>query len=87
MANIKQSLKRARQSERHRVINKWQVTRMNTFIKRVLAAIASKNVAEAKESYRAATSVIDKMVTKGLIHKNKAARHKSRLNKQIVALA
>jgi small subunit ribosomal protein S20 len=87
LANIKQSLKRARQSEKHRVINKWQVTRMNTFIKNVLTAITGKNVEAAKEAYRQATSVIDKMVTKGLIHKNKADRHKSRLNKKIVALA
>ncbi len=87
MANIKQSIKRARQSEKHRIVNKWQVTRMNTFIKKVLAAITDKNVNEAQAAYREATSVIDKMVTKGHIHKNKAARHKSRLNKKIVALA
>lgn len=87
LANIKQSLKRARQSEKRRVINKWQTSRMNTHIKRVLTAIESKDVAQAQQEYRATTSIIDKMVTKGLIHKNKAARHKSRLNKQLVAIA
>ncbi len=87
MANIKQSIERARQSEKHRAVNKWQKSRMNTHIKRVLAAIESKNTEQAQEEYRVTTSVIDKMVTKGLIHKNKAARHKSRLNKQIVAIA
>lgn len=86
MANKKQSLKRVLQAEKHRIRNKWQVSRMNTFIKRVLAAIQNKNVAEAQTAYRDATSMVDKMVTKGLIHKNKAARHKSRLNKQIVAI-
>ena len=59
---------------------------MNTHIKRVLMAIENKNSAEAQTEYRLAVSAIDKMVTKGLIHKNKAARHKSRLNKHIVAL-
>ena len=57
------------------------------FHQKVLAAITDKNVNEAQAAYREATSVIDKMVTKGHIHKNKAARHKSRLNKKIVALA
>lgn len=87
MANKKQSIKRVLQSEKHRIQNKWQVSRMNTFIKRVLTAIQNKNEAEARSAYRDATSAIDKLVTKGLIHKNKAARHKSRLNKHIVALA
>lgn len=87
MANIKQSLKRARQSEKHRVVNKWQRSRMNTHIKKVLVAIESKNVEQAQQEYRTTTSIIDKMVTKGLIHKNKASRHKSRLNKQLAAIA
>lgn len=85
MANIKQSIKRARQSEKHRTQNKWQVSRMNTSIKRVLAAVASSDLEQAQAAYRTATSTIDKMVTKGLIHRNKAARHKSRLNKHVVS--
>lgn len=87
MANTKQALKRSRQAEKHRVENKWQVSRMNTFIKRVLAAIESKDAATAKTEYQTAVGVIDRMANKGLIHKNKAARHKSRLNKHIAALA
>lgn len=87
MANIKQSLKRARQAEKHRTRNKWQISRMNTHIKRVIAAIEKKDRTEAQTEYRSAVSAIDKMVTKGLIHKNKAARHKSRLNKHIKELA
>lgn len=86
MANSKQALKRSRQAEKHRVGNKWQVTRMNTFIKRVLAAIESKNTDSAKAEYRTAVSLIDRLVGKGLVHKNKAARHKSRLNKHIAAI-
>ncbi|MBS0287739.1 MAG: 30S ribosomal protein S20 [Proteobacteria bacterium] len=87
MANTKQALKRSRQAEKHRVENKWQISRMNTHIKRVLAAIESKDANTAKTEYTSAVSVIDKMVNKGLVHKNKAARHKSRLNKHIAALA
>ncbi len=87
MANTKQAMKRSRQAEKHRIQNKWQVSRMNTFIKRVLAAIESKDAKTAQVEYKAAVSTIDRMVGKGLIHKNKAARHKSRLNKHIAALA
>lgn len=87
MANTKQALKRARQAEKHRVNNKWQVSRMNTHLKRVLTAIEAKNTEQAQAEYRLATSIIDRLVTKGLVHKNKAARHKSRLNKRLVQLA
>lgn len=87
MANSKQALKRSRQAEKHRVGNKWQTSRMNTSIKRVLAAIESKDSDTAKTEYRTAVSLIDRLVGKGLIHKNKAARHKSRLNKHIAEIA
>ena len=87
MANTKQALKRARQSQKHRMSNKWQVSRFTTMIKSVLEAIESKDAAKAKELYQEAASTIDKMATKGLIHKNKAARHKSRLNKHLSALS
>jgi len=89
LANTKkanQALKRARQSEKRRVENKWQMSRMGTYIKRVLTAIESKNQDLAKTEYRDAASIIDRLVTKGLIHKNKANRHKSRLNKRLKAL-
>jgi len=87
LANTKQALKRSRQAEKHRIENKWQISRMNTHLKRVLAAIESKDVNKAKEEYKIAISAADRLVNKGLIHKNKAARHKSRLNKHIAALA
>lgn len=86
MANTKQAAKRARQGEKHRVNNKWQVSRMHTHLKRVITAIASGNAADAQTEYRLAISLTDRLVTKGLIHKNKASRHKSRLQKQITAL-
>lgn len=87
MANIKQALKRARQSEKQRQSNKWQTSRMNTYIKYVLHAIKNNDLNGAQAAYKTAISVIDKMANKGIIHKNKAARHKSRLNKQVATLA
>ncbi len=87
MANTKQAAKRARQAEKHRVGNKWQVSRMNTHIKGVIAVIEDKNKTEAQAKYQQAVSAIDRMVNKGLVHKNKAARLKSRLNKRVAALA
>lgn len=87
MANTKQAAKRARQAEKHRVGNKWQVSRMNTRIKSVIAVIEEKKKTEAQAEYQQAVSAIDRMVNKGLVHKNKAARLKSRLNKRVAALA
>ena len=59
---------------------------MRTAIKKVIAAIESGDKAAAETAYQAAVPSIDKSVNKGLIHRNKAARHKSRLNAQIRAL-
>ena len=59
---------------------------VRTYIKRVDAAIAAGDGGAAATAMTEATPLIDKMVTKGIMHKNKAARHKSRLNKQIKAL-
>jgi small subunit ribosomal protein S20 len=58
-----------------------------TSLKKVLSAIASGDKEAATAAYTAATPLLDRMATKGLIHKNKAARHKSRLAAQIKALA
>jgi small subunit ribosomal protein S20 len=60
---------------------------VRTNIKRVIAAIASGDAEQARAAYDQAVPVIDRMADKGIIHKNKAARHKSRLNAQIKALA
>lgn len=87
MANTKQARKRAIQSEKHRANNKWQMTRMNTSLKAVLAAIASGDINLAQSTYRTASAEVDKMANKGLIHRNKASRHKSRLHKHIAKLS
>ena len=86
MANSAQARKRARQSEKHRQHNAGMRSRMRTYIKKVVSAIESGNRTDAEAAYRAAAPVIDQMAGKGLIHKNKAARHKSRLNAHIRAM-
>jgi small subunit ribosomal protein S20 len=60
---------------------------VRTYIKKVIAAIESGDKAKAQEAYNEAVPVIDSMADKGILHKNKAARHKSRLNAKIKALA
>lgn len=86
MANTIQAKKRARQQEQRRIHNASQRSRMRTHIKRVLRAVQDKDAEQAGEAYRAAVPVIDTMVSKGIIHKNKAARHKNRLNRRVRAL-
>ncbi|MGI9291638.1 MAG: 30S ribosomal protein S20 [Gammaproteobacteria bacterium] len=83
MANSKQSAKRARQGEKRRQRNIALRSRMRTAIKSVLKAAESGNAEEATTLYKAAMPKIDSMVNKGLIHRNKAARTKSRLNARI----
>ena len=86
MANSPQAKKRARQAEKRRKHNASLRSMFRTYLKRVVAAIESGNKEEAQAAYTAAAPVIDNMAGKGIVHKNKAARHKSRLNAQIKAL-
>lgn len=86
MANTKQARKRVRQAEKRRQRNMSHRSMMRTYLKRTVAAIEAKDVSKAEETFKVASKVVDKMVTKGIIHKNKAARHKSRLNAQIKQL-
>lgn len=83
MANIKSAKKRARQSEKHRRHNASMRSMVRTYIKKVLNAITAGDKKLAEESLKEAFPVIDRMASKGLLHKNKAARHKSRLTAQI----
>lgn len=86
MANSPQARKRARQAEGRRRHNASQRSMVRTFIKRVDAAIVSGTQPEAAAALASAIPVIDGMVSKGIMHKNKAARHKSRLSAKIKAL-
>ncbi len=83
MANSPQAKKRARQAENNRVRNSSQRSNLRTFIKKVLVAVKAGNKEQAVAAYKVAESVIDSAVTKGIIHKNKAARGKSRLNLKV----
>lgn len=83
MANTKQAKKRVRQAEKHRRHNASMRSMLRTYIKKVLSAIAGGDQKAALVTYQEATPVIDGMVNKGIIHKNKAARHKSRLTAHI----
>jgi small subunit ribosomal protein S20 len=87
VANSPQARKRARQAEKRRSHNASLRSLVRTNIKRVIAAIQTGDAEQAKAAYAQAVPVIDRMADKGIIHKNKAARHKSRLNAQIKALA
>ena len=86
MANSVSARKRSRQSEKRRLRNASQRSRMRTAVKKVQTAIQSGDKAAAQAAYQEAVPAIDKSVTKGLVHANKAARHKSRLNAKIRAL-
>ncbi len=86
MPNIASAKKRARQSEQRRMHNRHLRSRLRTQVKNVLKAIAAGDRDAAVAAYKAAVPVIDSIADKGIIHKNKAARHKSRLNAHIKAL-
>ncbi|MCP3999348.1 MAG: 30S ribosomal protein S20 [Gammaproteobacteria bacterium] len=83
MANTKQSAKRARQGEKNRQHNVALRSRMRTAIKSVLKATEEGNAEAAAKAYKEAVPQIDTLVNKGLVHKNKAARTKSRLNTRV----
>lgn len=87
MANSPSAIKRARQAEKQRLANVDKRSEMRTTIKKVINAIAAGNKEDAQNNFKQAVSKLDRMVSNGLIHENKAARHKSRLNKQVKALA
>ena len=83
MANTAQATKRARQAEKHRQRNASQRSQLRTSIKKVLTAIGAGDAAAARQAFAEAMPRIDSAVGKGLIHGNKAARHKRRLNQHI----
>jgi small subunit ribosomal protein S20 len=86
LANSAQAAKRARQAERRRQHNAARRNMMRTYIKKVIKAIRAGDRAGAAQAYQEAVPVLDRMVNKGIIHKNNAARHKGRLNTHIKAM-
>lgn len=83
MATHKSAEKRIKTSERNRRKNRSQLSSMKTYIKKVLSATSKE---EGLKRYNQAASLLDKMVIKGIIHRNTAANKKSRLMKHINAL-
>jgi small subunit ribosomal protein S20 len=87
VANSPQAKKRARQADTHNKRNAAERSQFRTALKKVVYAIEAGDKAAAETAYKAATPIIDSTCNKGLIHQNKAARHKSRLNNSIRAMA
>lgn len=86
MANIKSAQKRARQGDKARLHNMGLRSKLRTHVKAVIAAVEKGDREAATAAYKAAVPVIDSMTNKGIVKKNKAARHKSRLNKMVNSL-
>ena len=87
LANSASSKKRARQADIHHSRNVGVRSMMRTCIKKVYYAIEAGDKVAAEAAYKVATPVIDRVAGKGLIHANKAARHKSRMNNNIRSMA
>ncbi|TMV45657.1 30S ribosomal protein S20 [Paenibacillus mesophilus] len=87
MPNIKSAIKRVKTNDKRRLQNASQRSALRTAVKTFENAAASQNVESAKEALITASKKLDKAVTKGLIHKNAAARKKSRLAKQLNSLS
>ena len=86
MANSAQAKKRARQNTKRRIHNASLRSMVRTYVKNVYNALEAKDGEAAQAAYTAAVPVLDRMADKGIIYKNKAARHKSRMNAQVKAL-
>ena len=86
MANIKSAKKRAKQTVVRNARNVAQRSQLRTAVKKVLKALDANDAAGANEAFTAAQPLLDRFAARGLIHKNKAARHKARLTARIRAL-
>jgi len=87
MANSAQARKRARQADKQREHNASQRSELRTAIKKVAKAVAAGDKSAAQAVFQESTSIVDSIADKKIIHKNKAARHKSRLSAAIKAMA
>jgi len=86
LANIKSQIKRNRQNEKRRLRNRVYAGRARTFVKKARLAIQEGSAEEARLATLQAVSALDKAAEKGIIHKNNAARRKSRLMKRMAAM-
>jgi small subunit ribosomal protein S20 len=86
VANIKSAKKRAKQTVVRNARNVAQRSQLRTAVKKVIKALDANDAAGATEAFTAAQPLLDRFAARGLIHKNKAARHKARLTARIKAL-
>ena len=86
MANSAQARKRARQAVQRRALNMSQRSELRTAVKSVRKAVAAGDKTAAQAVFKQAMSVIDRIADKGIVHKNTAARNKSRLSAAVKAL-
>ncbi len=86
MANIKSAKKRAKQAAVRNARNSAQRSMLRTAVKKVIKALDAKDASGAEAAFAVAQPILDRYSSRGLIHKNKAARHKARLNAHIKAL-
>ena len=87
MANHFSALKRARQTERRTARNRNNSSRLRTELRKLRESIAAGNKENAQAAFRAAVSLLDKSIRKGVLHRNTAARYKSRLSARLSAVA
>ena len=87
MANSKSAWKRVRQNQTHRLHNMALRSMMRTAVKKVLKLVIQGDKPKAQEAFKEAEKVLDRFANKGLLHKNKAARNKSRLSAKVKAMA
>ncbi len=87
MANIQSAKKRARQNIVRRTHNMALRSRLRSALRKVLTAVQAGDKAAAQQVYKAAVPEIDRLVTKGILRKNRAARYKSRLNAKVKGMA
>lgn len=86
MPNTKSAEKRVRQNRKRRALNRWRKNRIKDQVKSFLDAVQAKDVETAEAEFRKTASVLDKIAATGTIHKNTAARRKSRLSQRLKAL-
>jgi small subunit ribosomal protein S20 len=87
MANHKSAVKRIRQNEKRRAINRASRSAMRTEIKKLRTALTLGDVEKAQQVLPAIVSVLDRSIQKGVLHRNAAARYKSRLTRRVAAAA
>jgi len=82
----KSALKRQRQNEKRRLRNRYWKTRVKNIMKEVRVAVETRNLPQAEESLKKAVSIIQKTVSKGVLHLRTASRYISKLNRQVYSL-